>query len=82
MPKGKAIGAKRDTEPRSPHDQVHIEVGTEPDHLVSIVGALVSPVGPAPERETVTLLNASPTTIDLTGWEMPIGSRRPTPTPV
>jgi uncharacterized protein YukJ len=40
----------------------------EPDHVVRIVGALVNPVGPAPETETVTLLNASPTEVDLGGW--------------
>lgn len=43
---------------------------SEPDHLVRIVGALVNPVGPAPEQETVTLLNASPAAIDLTGWRI------------
>jgi uncharacterized protein YukJ len=42
----------------------------EPDHTVRIVGALVNPIGPAPEPETVTLLNASPNTIDLTGWHI------------
>jgi len=31
---------------------------------------LVNPRGPAPERETVTLLNASPDDIDLTGWSI------------
>ncbi len=42
----------------------------EPDLSVRIVGALVNPIGPAPEHETVTLLNASPQTIDLTGWQI------------
>jgi hypothetical protein len=28
------------------------------------------PVGPAPERETVLLLNASPQSVDLTGWRL------------
>jgi uncharacterized protein YukJ len=42
----------------------------EPDHLVRIVGALANPVGPAPEAETVTLLNTSPGVIDLTGWQL------------
>ena len=37
---------------------------------VRIVGALVNPTGPAPETETVTLLNASPDAIDLTGWQI------------
>ncbi|HEV7656222.1 MAG TPA: DUF2278 family protein [Mycobacteriales bacterium] len=37
---------------------------------VRIVAALVNPVGPAPERETVTLINASPQPVDLTGWAL------------
>ncbi|GAA2637955.1 DUF2278 family protein [Paractinoplanes durhamensis] len=40
----------------------------EPDHLVRIVGALANPVGPAPEAESVTLLNTTPDEIDLVGW--------------
>ncbi|MFI6674569.1 DUF2278 family protein [Kribbella sp. NPDC050470] len=43
------------------------EFGAEP---VRIVAALVNPVGPAPEAETVTLLNASPDAVDLTGWHL------------
>ncbi|MEA2516044.1 MAG: hypothetical protein QOJ59_5533 [Thermomicrobiales bacterium] len=42
----------------------------EPDHRVRIVGALVSPIGPAPEHEKVTILNASPQVIDLTDWSI------------
>jgi hypothetical protein len=34
------------------------------------VGALVNPVGPAPEPETVTLLNALPGPVELAGWEI------------
>jgi len=30
----------------------------------------VNPIGPAPEPETVTLLNASPESVELTGWEI------------
>ncbi|GAA5070371.1 uncharacterized protein YukJ [Thermocatellispora tengchongensis] len=41
--------------------------GEEP---VRIIAALVNPAGPAPERETVTLLNASPGPVDLTGWTL------------
>jgi uncharacterized protein YukJ len=37
---------------------------------VRIVAALVNPAGPAPEAETVTLLNASPEPVDLTGWRL------------
>lgn len=43
-----------------------IEAGS--DGVVRIVAALVNPKGPAPERETVTLLNTSPQAIDLNGW--------------
>jgi uncharacterized protein YukJ len=37
---------------------------------VQIVAALVNPLGPAPEVESLTLLNASPTEVDLTGWRI------------
>ncbi len=40
----------------------------EPDRVVRIVGALVNPIGPAPEPETVTLLNTSPGPVELAGW--------------
>jgi uncharacterized protein YukJ len=40
----------------------------DPDFRVRIIGALVNPIGPAPEAETVTLLNTTPEDIDLTGW--------------
>jgi uncharacterized protein YukJ len=45
-----------------------IEAPVERDGLVRIVGALVNPTGPAPERETVTLLNTSPQPVPLDGW--------------
>ena len=35
-----------------------------------ILTAMVNPVGGAPERETVLLLNASPRPVDLTGWKL------------
>jgi uncharacterized protein YukJ len=40
------------------------------DEAVRIIAALVNPFGPAPERETVTLINASPDPVDLTGWRI------------
>jgi len=40
------------------------------DSAVRIVAALVNPPGPAPEAETVTLLNVSPQDIDLAGWSI------------
>jgi uncharacterized protein YukJ len=43
---------------------------TEPDRVVRIVGALVNPIGPAPEPETVTLLNVSPGPVELAGWQI------------
>ncbi|WP_173081570.1 DUF2278 family protein [Phytohabitans rumicis] len=43
---------------------------TGPELRVRIVAALVNPVGPAPERETVTLLNASPEPVRLDGWAL------------
>lgn len=49
-----------------------IEPGVQPtlDGRVRIVAALVNPVGPAPELETVTVLNASPDPVDLAGWSL------------
>jgi uncharacterized protein YukJ len=40
----------------------------ELDRIVRIVGTLVNPIGPGPEPETITLLNASPETVQLAGW--------------
>jgi Uncharacterized conserved protein (DUF2278) len=42
----------------------------EPDFRVRIVAALVNPIGPAPEKETVTLLNTTPASIDVSGWQI------------
>ncbi len=44
------------------------EPGAALDRVVRIVGALANPIGPAPEPETVTLLNASPEPVELAGW--------------
>jgi hypothetical protein len=41
-----------------------------PDHTARIVAALANPAGPAPEAETVTLVNASPQAIDPAGWSI------------
>ena len=41
---------------------------TDRDYAVRIVAALVNPIGPAPEQETVTILNTTPQAVDLTGW--------------
>jgi uncharacterized protein YukJ len=42
--------------------------GTEA--TVRIVGALVNAIGPAPEHETVTILNASAASVNLAGWQI------------
>jgi uncharacterized protein YukJ len=47
-----------------------MDVPVEPDRALAIVGALINPTGPAPETETVTLLNSRPEPIDLTGWAL------------
>ncbi|MEV7323599.1 DUF2278 family protein [Streptomyces sp. NPDC093970] len=51
------------------------------DQPVRIVAALVDPAGPAPEAEAVTLFNASPAPVDLTGWRLldRIGQASPVP---
>jgi uncharacterized protein YukJ len=46
------------------------------DRTVRIVAAMVNPTGPAPEAETVTLLNAGPDAIGLTGWSILDGQKR------
>lgn len=40
------------------------------DLVVRIVGALVNALGPAPETESVTLLDTLPAPIDLAGWAL------------
>jgi hypothetical protein len=42
---------------------------------------MVNPVGPAPERESVVLLNASPDAVDLTGWRVADRLKRTCPVP-
>jgi len=42
----------------------------DPHRRVRIIAAVVNAVGPAPERESVTLLNPGSEPIDLTGWSM------------
>ncbi len=54
--------------------------GAEPA-VVQILAALVNPMGPAPEGETVLLLNASPETVDLTGWQIADRQKQSCPLP-
>ena len=48
---------------------------------VQILAAMVNPVGPAPEHESVLLLNASPSAVDLTGWRIADRLKRTCPVP-
>jgi len=57
----------------------HSPAGDEPDFRIRIIAAMVNPEGPAPEEETVTLLNPTAGPVDLTGWSLVNTSRRATP---
>ena len=48
---------------------------------VRIIAAMVNPAGPSPEAESVLLLNASPTPVDLTGWRIADRARQTCPVP-
>ena len=48
---------------------------------VRIVAAMVNPAGPAPEAESVLLLNTSPAPVDLTGWRIADRGQRTCPVP-
>jgi hypothetical protein len=56
-------------------------IGVEVDSTVRIVAAMVNPVGPAPEAEHVLLLNASPSAVDLTGWQIADRAKQRCPVP-
>jgi uncharacterized protein YukJ len=53
----------------------------EPSLAVRIVAALVNPTGPAPEAESVTLINASAEPVELGGWALVDRLKRPAPLP-
>jgi uncharacterized protein YukJ len=46
----------------------------DPHGVVRLVAALVNPAGPAPEAETVTLLNSGADPVDLAGWSLHDGN--------
>ncbi|WP_406196909.1 DUF2278 family protein [Kitasatospora sp. NBC_01560] len=60
----------RPTDPTVPTVPTDPTVPTGHDGALRIVAALVNPAGPAPEDETVTVLNTSAAPIDLTGWQL------------
>ncbi len=68
---GHAIAAPAPKQPEPATD------GTE----IRILAAMVNPLGGAPERETVLLLNASPRPVDLTGWTLADRMKQTCPLP-
>jgi uncharacterized protein YukJ len=64
----------------------HAVDGAEPpsgrgEERVRVLAALVTPVGPAPQAAAVTLLNASPDPVDLTGWRLADRAKHTCPIP-
>jgi uncharacterized protein YukJ len=51
-------------------DQIAPPPTTSEPPALRILAAMVNPAGPAPEEETVLLLNASPEPVDLAGWRI------------
>lgn len=51
------------------------------DGHVRIAAALVNPTGDDPGHETVTLINASPAPVDLTGWMLSDRNKKRSPLP-
>jgi uncharacterized protein YukJ len=60
---GNCISAKPD-----PDHPTETPIEGEPDLVIRIIAALANPVGADSGIETVTLLNTSPKSINLTGW--------------
>src|SRR4051812_30991842 len=48
---------------------------------VQIIAAMVNPPGPAPEQETVSLMNLSPEAVDLAGWQLADRQQHTMPVP-
>lgn len=66
---GHQISGAPEPSPVSPEAPVPLPTANDPNGLIRIVAALVNSVE-SPEIETVTLLNASPTAVDLNGWSL------------
>lgn len=58
-----------------------VEGGPGAHAAVQVLAALVNPVGPAPETESVLLLNVSPDPVDLTGWHLSDRHKARSPVP-
>src|ERR687885_36239 len=63
--KGNPLGTTPE-QPPLPSDPTTPRVAAQ----VRIIAALVNPTGEDPGKESVTLLNASPVSVDLTGWAL------------
>ncbi len=50
------------------HTITHVETETNYETLVYVAGAMVNPAGDDVGKETVTLVNVSPNTVNLEGW--------------
>jgi hypothetical protein len=53
----------------------------ERDGHVRIAAALINPKGDDPGQETVTLINATPLSVDLTGWTLVDRNKKRSPVP-
>ncbi|MGB8021857.1 MAG: DUF2278 family protein [Candidatus Nanopelagicales bacterium] len=62
-------------------DRTGHSLDVELEANVRVVAALVNPTGPAPENESVTILNVSPAEVDLTGWSIADRAKRRCPVP-
>jgi uncharacterized protein YukJ len=62
-------------------DDTQSRPGVTGTESARVIAALVNPVGGAPEAETITLINASPAPIDLTGWRITDRAKHACPVP-
>jgi uncharacterized protein YukJ len=66
---GHQIGDPAEPTPVSPDAPVPLPTSGDPNGLVRIIAAMPNSIE-SPEIETVTLLNASPTTVNFAGWTL------------
>ena len=55
--------------------------GATPDGAVRVVAALVNPTGPAPEPETITVINTLAVAVDLRDWTVADAAKNRMPVP-
>lgn len=56
--------------PKTPPSTDKPPTSSDPEGTIRIVSALVDPIGADPGKELVTILNLSPSAIDLDGWSI------------